>query len=99
MKTSENNDIEKMLQRFDALDRIETGPEWDKELFERIAMPKNHYAGKNGILHFAAFVIVFIVLNVSLIYRSGKEENSTVQRAEMLNTISDQLLIQSVASK
>lgn len=97
MKKHDLHTVEKMLSGFDALGSIEAGPEWEQQLLAKMKAPQGGIAGNGQLIRAAAFVALFILLNIGLLLHAGKESAGNTgnagTRTEMLNIVSDQLLV------
>lgn len=97
MKKHDVDMVEKMLLGFDALESIEAGPEWELQLLAKMKAPQGGIRGNAQLIRAGAFVALFILLNIGLLLQAGKENAGNTgnagTRTEMLNIVSDQLLV------
>lgn len=99
MKNTSHDEANKALLLFENLETITAGAEWEKQLYDRITRSRSRHRNRNVRIQFIAFVAAFVLLNSFLFFRAGND-NSRQQdkRTEILQTVSDQLLIYSTAS-
>lgn len=100
MNNSGNKEIAARLKEFENLEPLQAGAGWEQELFARISRSKEKNTGKKEWRQYAVVIALFLALNTFLFLRAGKEGSSQQEeRTGILDTVSDQLLIHSTASK
>lgn len=100
MINAENQKVNNLINEYENLESIHASDEWEQQLFTRITVSQSNYASKKELIQFATFIIVFIILNASIFFRVGKETDTLRdERIQLLNSVSDQLLINTTALK
>lgn len=100
MNQTDNKSAIEILKRYEDLEPLQAGADWEQRLLTRIKSSRSTSGYKKEWLRYSAFIIMVLVLNTFLVFRAEKENSgSNGQRTEMLNTVSDQLLIHSTALK
>lgn len=99
MNRSEDNMPDEILADYENMQPLQASTGWEQQLYSRIKEKQRGPSNGKEWLRPAAFIMFFLLLNVFLLTRSGNQNSSTNQRAKTLDTISDQLLINSTALK
>lgn len=91
---------QQLLQDFENLPPITTGEDWEQNLYLRMAVSRNNYVNNTELVKFTLFLIVFVSINIFLMFRDSKASRiPTEERITLLNNISEQLLINSTSLK
>lgn len=99
-KYPDNHTADSLLQAYESLATVHAGEKWEQQLSARIAESQGSYAGKRGAARVAAVMLLFVALNAIVFLRAGRETVTTPNdRTDLLHSVSDQLLINSTASK
>ena len=95
MENTDDDKINQLIRNFENLEKINAGSEFEKQLMKRITAAGSRPVYNHGKTRLTVFVFAFVLLNSYLIFRAGNENTRTEQRTEILNTVSEQLLINS----
>lgn len=89
-----------LLDEFERLENIQPSPEWEKTLFAKMASSRPAYSNTNKGLTYAVVVACFLLINtVFFLKLSGPGTNQAAQRNDVLQSISNELFINSTALK